>query len=39
MGGVGACDVLPLRKGEAGRKGFSHAEGGCTNIFWVVVML
>ena len=30
--GSGACEVLPLRKGQAG-KSFSHAEGG-QNKFW-----
>ena len=28
----GACDVLPLRKGGGGRKGFSHVEGGHKKI-------
>ena len=27
-GGVGACTILPLRKGGEGGKGFSHTEGG-----------
>ena len=26
-GGGGACEVLPLRKGGGGARGFSHAEG------------
>ena len=30
MGG-GACEVLPLRKGE-GVTSFSHAEGGAQNV-------
>ena len=35
MGGGGALEVLPLRKGGGG-KSFSHVEGGGANSFGVV---